>query len=267
MRTAVREAYDPSVAASTAVAAVVALAGALRAAGVPVSTGETIDGVTALAHVDVASRDDVRAALRATLAKDGDHDEAFARLFDLLFPPPAARPRPPGEPTARPAGTPTPVPDDLTGLRDALVDALRAGDDEQVRLLLAGAVDRWAGVDRAPAGERHHAQRVLRRLDLGRVLHRLVRGDPGRTDLQRRVDAAEAAEQVEHVRRLLEQLVARRVREATGRPDVPAPAAEDLADRPILRVGPDELAALRAEVRPLARRLAARLGRRRRRGR
>ncbi|MFL6129172.1 MAG: VWA domain-containing protein [Mycobacteriales bacterium] len=263
MRTVVRESYEPAGARSSVVSAVVELARTLRAAGVPVSTSETIDGVVALDLVDLTRRDHVRAALRAALVKDGDHDEAFGRLFDLAFPPPAV---PAAQPRREPAAGPgSALPDDAADLRDLLAEALRAGDEPQVRLATAGAVDRWAGVGSAPAGERHHVQRVLRQLDLGRVLQRLLRGDPERSDLQRKLDAAAAGEQVEQVRRLIERLVAQRVRAAGGgeRPAGP----DDLVDRPILRVGPDELAALRAEVRPLARRLAARLGRRRRRGR
>ena len=41
---------------------------------------------------------------------------------------------------------------------------------------------------------------------------------------------------------------------------------EDPEDRPLLLAGPDELAAMRLAMRPLARRLATKLGNKRRRG-
>src|SRR4029453_16219071 len=79
---------------------------------------------------------------------------------------------------------------------------------------------------------------------------------------------------IEQVRRLLERLVAERLADGraggNGAGDgerSPPVVGPDLADLPILRAGPDELAELRAAVRPLARKLATRFGRRRRRGR
>ena len=260
MRTAVRRAYETTGLPSRVAAVVVAVAGGLRATGVPVSTGETVDAIAALAQLDdLADRGAVRDALRATLVKDGDHETEFQRVFDRLFPRPRAAPA-----VDRPG---TGGPGDAGDRRDALAEALRAGDDEQVELLLSGAVDEWAGVTGVTGTQRHHVQRVLRRLDLSRVLQQLARGEPDRDELQRRADATEAAARVEQVRRLIERLVAERLAEAGGpRPDgAPTPAA-DLEDRAILRVGPEELTALRGAVRPLARRLASRLGRRRRRG-
>ncbi len=58
---------------------------ALRAAGVPVSPAEAIDAARALAVVDVGHRDDVRLALRATLAKTRAGADRFERLFAAFF--------------------------------------------------------------------------------------------------------------------------------------------------------------------------------------
>ncbi|MGH8835276.1 MAG: hypothetical protein ACRDWG_09830, partial [Actinomycetes bacterium] len=83
MRTSVRGAYDssdgPSTPADLATGLVVALAGGLRRAGIPVSAGETIDAVGALAAVDVADRQVAGAALRSCLVKDDAHLELFER--------------------------------------------------------------------------------------------------------------------------------------------------------------------------------------------
>jgi uncharacterized protein len=265
MRTDVRQAYDPAEVPSRLVGLVVGLANGLRAAGVPVATSETLEAVTALAAVGPADRGTVRAALRTTLVKDAAQDAVFARLFDLLFPHWPAAAGTGAEGLQAPAGPATGgVPGGEQELGAALVDALRRGDDHQVEVLLQDAVRQWAGIDGSPGSERHHLRRVLRRLDLNGVLQQVARGDPERSELRRRVDTAEAAAAVERVQRLLEQLVAERVGERPAA--APRPLEVDIADRPILRAGPDEIAALRAAVRPLARRLATRLGRRRRRG-
>ncbi|MET9692627.1 VWA domain-containing protein [Streptomyces sp. NPDC006514] len=242
----------------------IAFSGGLRAAGVPVSTGETIDAVAALAAVDTSRRDVVRAALRAALLKNDTHDAAFDRLFDLHFP-------------AQRAERQGPAPDRADGrrsgaenLRDELAEALRQDDDDSVAVALEDAVERWAGIDDERAGsERHHLQRVLRSLDLGQVLHQLMRGSPDRSELQRRLDNAEAHARIEEVLRLLEQLVRAHLHDAEAgtRQEASRPRAGELQDLPVMYAAPDELAALRAAVRPLARRIATRLGRQRRRGR
>ncbi|MEV7889278.1 VWA domain-containing protein [Streptomyces sp. NPDC002817] len=227
------------------------------------STGETIDALAALAAVDSSRRDLVRAALRAALLKGDAQGHVFDRLFDLFFPASRAERRGPEPDTAggsRPSG--------VGDLRDQLAEALRRGDDDSVAVALDDAVERWAGIDDQTAGsERHHLQRVLRRLDLGRVLHQLMRGAPDRTELERQLDNAQAQAQLEEVLRILEQLVRERLHDAGGHDAVHRPPPEELQDVPVMYASADELAALRAVVRPLARRIATRLGRRRSRGR
>ncbi|MCI0688577.1 MAG: VWA domain-containing protein, partial [Sporichthyaceae bacterium] len=199
----------------------------------------------------------------------------FERLFDLLFPrlrpvPVAPPPTAPRHPDSDGDGT------DLAALRTELADALRRGDQVTVAALVATSVDRWSGIGEQDRGERHHVQRVLRRLGLDHVLRQLARRDGDRSELERQLDSAAAAADIDEVRLLLERLVAERLADqrAGGDDGADDPADQldlgpgrDLADLPILRAGPDELAELRAAVRPLARKLATRFGQRRRRGR
>ncbi|HKA68320.1 MAG TPA: VWA domain-containing protein [Actinomycetes bacterium] len=284
MRTSVRGAYDSSDGASTpaglATGLVVGLVAGLRRAGVAVSSGETIDAVRALAELELTDRAVVRAALRSSLVKDDAHLELFERLFDALFPRLRITATGAGRRTADPAAD-APAPDadgaELAALRTELAEALRRGDQIAVADLLTTSVDRWSGIGEQDRGERHHVQRVLRRLGLDAVLRQLADRTADRSELERQLDSAAAAADIEQVRRLLERLVAERLADgragepggngaANGEPLPPA-IAPDLADLPILRAGPDELAELRAAVRPLARKLATRFGRRRRRGR
>jgi len=61
---------------------------ALRAERHAVSPAELLDASRALDLVGLERRADVKAALRATLAKDRRAAEAFDRLFDRFFAPP-----------------------------------------------------------------------------------------------------------------------------------------------------------------------------------
>ncbi|GEC03261.1 VWA domain-containing protein [Streptomyces spinoverrucosus] len=224
------------------------------------STGETIDAVTALAAVDASRRDLVRAALRAALVKDDAHDDAFDRLFELFFPAPRV-----GRQEAAAERTDGSRRPEAADLRDQLTEALRQGDDDSVGVALEDAVEHWAGIDGAtPGSERHHLQRVLRRLELGRVLQELMRGSPDRTELERQLGNAQAHAQLEEVLRILEQLVRERLHDTGGHDAAPRPHAQELQDLPVMHAAPHELAALRSAVRPLARHIATRLGRRRR---
>jgi uncharacterized protein with von Willebrand factor type A (vWA) domain len=263
----VRPAYDQVDVESRTVGVVVGLTRKLRAFGLPVSTVETLDAVRALAAVGVGQRSLVRSALAATLVKDRTHDATFARLFDAAFPylapqldsadqtPP--RPADPSE-SDRPSGD----------LHESLADALRRGDDADVTVLLDGAVQQWGGLDGPLGTERHHVQRVLRGVGLDSLLRQLTSGDTDRSDLERRLGRVEANELIDEVRRLLEQLVACRLTDLNPDSAVQSPENRpDLQDREILRAGPAEISALRVAVRPLARLLASRLGRRQLRGR
>jgi uncharacterized protein with von Willebrand factor type A (vWA) domain len=247
---------------ATPVDAVLRLVSRLRGAGVPVSSDEAIDAVRALTCVDLVRRRPVWLVLRCTLLKDPAHAAAFDRAFDATF----ARPRrcqahrgdAPGAGTGPSPGA----------VADELARALREGDDARAEQLARDAAERWAGLGDNSASAVHHAQRLLRTLDLNRVLRALLgSGGAGESDADRRIRTAAARDQVEQLRELLARLVAERLPEqasgARGGAD-PVVAPED---RLILTASADELAELRAAVRPLARRIATRLRRPRRHGR
>jgi len=260
VRTTVRKTYDPAGLPSTVLDPLLALVRRLRAGGLPVSTGEVIDAARALAEVDLADRWQVRAALRASMVKDTTHDDVFDLAFEAIFPVPrpgAARPAAPGDPGAQ-----TTAERDPGDPVERLADALLAGDDAAVNELLAEAVERWAGAEDGRALE-HHVQRVLRRVDLGRLYRRVLQPDADAGALERTLRAAEADQRMEEIRRRIEALVAAGLAEPWEAH--PHRTADSLADTPLLRAGPDELAALRSAVRPLAGRLATRLGRKARR--
>jgi uncharacterized protein with von Willebrand factor type A (vWA) domain len=238
---------------------VVALAGRLRGGGVPVSTSEVLDAMSALTRIDLTSRSKARAALRATLVKDASHDVLFRRSFDAVFP----RCRPgPGAPLIGPASGGSPA-DAEEQLLDSVVRALREDDPADIDHALGEAITRFSGDHDDGRSAGHHAQRVLRRMNVPDLYRRYLESGAEGTDFDRGVDAAEARAALEQMSRRLTDMLSGRLREGDG---VVAQQREDVQDRPLLRAGADELVAMRMAMRPLARHLAAKLGALRRRG-
>jgi uncharacterized protein with von Willebrand factor type A (vWA) domain len=234
----------------------------LRIGGLGVSTSEVLDATRAFAAVDKSRRHLVYVALKSALVKDLSHDVLFRRSFDAVFPMPRLT-RPEGGATdAEVVGDSGASDDDVL---DEVVRALRAGEEDKVDLALDEALDRFSrphAGDGRTAGQ--HTRQVLRRMDIGELYRRYLEAAGTGTELERAVERAEARSALEQMERRLEDLMAGRIRETTG---VDLQAKEDIQDRSLLKAGPDELLAMRQAIRPLARRLAARLGNKRRRGR
>jgi uncharacterized protein len=233
------------------------LAEALRSAGVSVSTGDVIDAGRALGYVDLLDRATVRAVLRSTMAKDPLAVDRFDRIFERVFalvPPGASAPG-----SARVAAGPAAVAP--IGPSAGIMAALQAGDADQLRLLAAKAVELYAG-DLQAGSERYLLQRVLRALDLSRMMAtamQQLRRDGAQDEFALLLARNDLRRVLEEFRRALAaEIAARRPFDGTApaRPDDPV-------DVDLGRLAPAELAELRRVVRPLARQLAARVGRRR----
>jgi uncharacterized protein len=148
---------------------VVQLARLLRRSGVEVSTGELIDAAHALGHLDVGDRSALRAGLRATMVKEAGAAERFDRLFDAVFR--AASSLADDQPDERGRHAPLSAPvAAAASVPDAVLTALRSGDRDALTLLAAQAVDLYAGLDGMEGSERYFLHRVLRALDLSRML-------------------------------------------------------------------------------------------------
>lgn len=240
----------------------VALVDRLRAGGVPVSTSELLDATRSLRHMDLAQRSQVRAALRATLVKDVTHEVLFRRSFDAVFP--RLRKEPGEDGTAAQSGAPG---EDGAGSEDDLLDsvvrALREDDEQGIENAVEEALDRFGGKADDGRSAGHHAQRTLRRMNVADLYRRYLEAGTDQTGFQKSVTAAEARSALEQLGRRLEDQVSGRLREGDG---VALQQLEDIQDRPLLKAGADELVAMRVAMRPLARRLATKLGAQRRRG-
>ena len=236
--------------------AVLHLTRRLRRSGLAVSTSEALDAVAALAVVGLRDRTDLRTALKSTLVKDSTHDVAFDRAFDAVFPR-ARRALPEAGRMVEGGGPETDEMDDLAR-------ALREGDLEHVDDLLEAAIDRHGGSQDDGRSAGHHAQRTLRRMNIPNLYRRYLDQAEGDTNFDRALETAEAALAMEQMKRRMQDLISGRMREADEGASMQQ--LEDPQDRPLLRAGADELVSMRQAMRPLARRLATRLGNRRRRG-
>lgn len=237
-----------------------AFARALGEAGAPVSPAELADALRALRVLGEAGdlgRGSVRAALRATMAKDPAALGVFDVLFAVFF------------------GTGgSSVEEELAELDDEELRrevnrALAEADEERLAELAAAAVERFGEVspERAVAGV-YYAYRTARGLDLERMRSELLGalGSPEGAELGWREREREAKRRIERLSRRIEEEVTARLAALRD----PSELARTLgvrvaADVDIMGATREELVAIREAVRPLAAKLVSRLERRYRR--
>jgi uncharacterized protein with von Willebrand factor type A (vWA) domain len=249
----------------------------LRAIGLPISVSENIDAMAAVLALPIADRAGLKSALASTLVKNSEHYNAFDLVFDVFF---GDRRIGADTPTAEAAGGPDADGNGAAGgpgvvamfsyadLDDLLFRAVLAADRVLIRAAVAEAVNRYAGIEpgRAVAGM-YYLYRTLGKLDLDGLLERLLAADgpqalpamDGRLTAEaRRGQMADLRGEVEaEIRR---RLVADRGAEAVAG-TLRSPLPEDVD---FLNASQQQLAAIRATVQLLGRKMAARLARKRR---
>ncbi|MGV9929459.1 vWA domain-containing protein [Streptomyces olivaceoviridis] len=233
------------------------LVAALRAHGVRIGTGETVDAARAVEALGLADRERLREGLAATLLHGPGQRALFDPVFDLYFP--------------RGVGGPEDAPRDREALRDRLAEALAADDRAMMARLAAEAVDGLGGYGSSPGSDGWSAYQTLDRLRPQTLLARVradVRGrdgDGGAGFADRLLDD-EIRRRIEEFRRLVGAEARRRVAERRGRDEIARRGVRPTADRvDFLIANRDQLTELRRAVQPLARKLATRLAARRRR--
>ncbi|CAL9284447.1 vWA domain-containing protein [Streptomyces sp. SudanB182_2057] len=240
------------------------LVGALRAHGVRIGTGETVDAARAVAALGLADRELLREGLAATLLHGPGQRALFDSVFDLYFP--------------RGVGGPRSASGDRDDLRDRLARALAADDRALLARLAAEAVDGLGGYGSSPGSDGWSAYQTLERLRPQTLLARVragIRGaggsgtggsGAGGADFADRLLDDEIRRRIEEFRRMVGAEARRRVAERRGRDEIARRGVRPTADRvDFLYAGRDQLAELRRTVQPLARKLATRLAARRRR--
>ncbi|HEX2272594.1 MAG TPA: VWA domain-containing protein [Acidimicrobiales bacterium] len=243
----------------------------LRVAGLPVSLTESLDAFEAVRHVDLVDRQAVREALAATVVKRAEHRPTFDTVFDVWF---ALGYRPALLVEEGEDGDAAEVDDaDVAAM---LEQVLETGDRVMLRTLARLAVTRYAGV--VPGrllGTAYHLHRTLRHLDVDGALARLLGGGGGDEDagasaapaaaLERRLRADDRRAHSERFRAEVEAEVRRRLVAERGAEAVVRSVRRALPeDVDFMHATGEELTALRRALRPLARRFAVRLARRRR---
>ena len=166
-----------------------------------------------------------------------------------------------------------PAPDDPAArdaLRAALLEALRDGDEEALRRLAREAVVRFGRADVQPGRQSFFSYRALRAANPTTLTSPLLDGllaDQERGGLAEAVARQTVAERLRRFQQLVEAEVRRRVAEDRGVEAVARTAVPELLETvDFLRASRPQMAALRREVWPLARRLATRLTAKRRAG-
>ncbi|MFD8568490.1 VWA domain-containing protein [Streptomyces sp. NPDC059639] len=234
---------------------VTSLVRALRAHGVRIGTGESVDAARAVAALGLDNREHVREGLAAALLHDQGQRAVFDPVFDLYFPRAVGAPE-------RPSG-----PADRDELRARLAEALAAHDRAALAALAAEAVDGFGGYD---GGSGFSSQQTLDRLRpqtlLAQIMAGIRAGGGGSGAFTDRIEADEIRRRIEEFRTQVRDEARRRVAEARDRDEVARRMPVQTPDRTLfLYAGKDQLAELRRTVHPLARKLATRLAARRRR--
>ena len=229
---------------------------ALRRAGVPVAVSDDLDALRAMAAVDLLDRAQLHEALAATMVKSPGHRVVFDRLFEVYFP-------------ARPGISPTDENDEPRDIGDFLADVVQRvmdGDDAALRALALEAVSSYGGVEGRDGQREFFSYRVFRQINLQGLLRRLTSEaqlDPADAlTYQLRRDEFQA--RLQRFREEIDAEIRRRMVARRGPDDVARRLVRQLPeDVDFFRVTADEEGEMRRAVRPLARRLAARLAVRR----
>jgi uncharacterized protein len=255
----------------------------LRIAGLPVSMTENLDAMRAVEYVPLDDREAFKAALGATLVKHAGHFRVFETVFEVYFSmfSPGIEPEGEGQGEEGREGF-----DQLRAAMEAggamgtvsneelaqmLLDALMHMDPEQLRLLAASAVARFAGMEPGrPVGGAYYLYRTLRQLDAEGLVSKMM--DRAREDTQigeGAFDERLAREDFEGRLKVLKELIEAEIRrrlvadrgvEAMAR-TLRKPLPEDID---FMHASREEMLQLQRSIYPLTRALAARLAQRRR---
>ena len=244
---------------------------ALRGAGVPVSLAEDLDAIAAFSVLDWGDRDAIRHAYAATLVKRHAQRPTFDTLFDLYFPRLVGEGAATAGATDGPEGTERsgerPRPNgagDLEDVRARLAAALAAGDSEVLRALAVEAVGRFGAMrGRGPGLSSWSSYTTLQRVSPQTLVDQVVEAllaegraeEESRRTAERRVGVFTALAEADAGRRIAAEKGPEHVARVAVRPTL------ERLDFTSARKA--DLAEMRREIYPLARRLATRMSRQR----
>jgi len=232
---------------------------ALRAAGSPVSTSETIDAVKAVGFIGYGNRQVLKDSLAAVLAKSESEKSTFDALFELYFnretPPPGQAPQ---ESEADEGGEDGEMDLDV----DALMQLAGRGAEGAAYAIEQAAAAAGAENIRFATQIPQFTRRALQLLGVGRLDERILkRLQDGYGDSDKATKAMMAARQKLH--ELARERVAKYF-EIYGRSATENFQNDIVANRAIDNLGEYDMARMKTLVAKLAKRLADRHSRRRR---
>jgi len=253
---------------------------ALRTAGAQVSTAEAIDAARALDVIGFEDRQSLKDSLGIVLAKSAEEKAVHDQLFELYFNPAAAAAAPPpptadreqqqsqadGQEQRGDGGSPGDQPGGGGGGDpiDALMQLAQGGDADRVAMAMERAAAA-AGVDdiRFASQSAYFVRQMLQQLGIealeARLLERLgQRNEQAQQEAQALMDARAA------LTRQARAHVDRRF-EVFGRNATEAFLDDVVLNRSIDQLGPRDMERMRAVVAKMARRLAVKHSRRRKR--
>jgi uncharacterized protein with von Willebrand factor type A (vWA) domain len=249
---------------------------ALRGVGIAVGPSETVDAGRVMATLGLGDREVLREGLACAVMRRAEHRETYDAMFDLWFPA-ALGARTVVDDESADDESDGPPPQDIEGLRDALVQMLTdnpdlANLDDRLAAMIAQIVESFGRYNssRGPSYSSYQALKAMALDELeGRLLAGLLAGygdDP--TPTQQEIAKALAAKRVSQLRRMVEGETKRRTAEQLGRDHVQMYGIPQLSENvEFLRASGEQLRQMRRVVAPLARTLATRLAARRRRAR
>ncbi|MFC7675536.1 VWA domain-containing protein [Mycolicibacterium sp. GCM10028919] len=249
---------------------------ALRGVGIAVGPSETVDAGRVMATLGLGDREVLREGLACAVMRRAEHRETYDAMFDLWFPAALGARTVVDDETAEDESD-GPPPQDIEGLRDALVQMLTdnpdlANVDDRLAAMIAQIVESFGRYNssRGPSYSSYQALKAMALDELeGRLLAGLLAGygdDP--TPTQQEIAKALAAKRVSQLRRMVEGETKRRTAEQLGREHVQMYGIPQLSENvEFLRASGEQLRQMRRVVAPLARTLATRLAARRRRAR
>ena len=265
---------EPTGLATALLDALLGFARRLRQLGLDLSVVELTDALSAVRDADLLDRSRLRRLLMLTMVKRAADLPTFEAAFDLLFPahlPPGQQESHGGMPAGQGQQQAAGLAAELAAepdLLNRLIAALRGDPAAGLPALAAEAVSAFAGLGsgQLSGSERYYQYRVMRQLDVSSLLLRAMQLDEGAQlpSFERRVAAMERQERLEDLRAEIAAELRWRLADLGGVEASFAQLRDSVLELDFLQAGPAELAAMRAAVRPLARRLAAAARRRRR---
>ncbi|MBD8505048.1 VWA domain-containing protein [Hoyosella sp. G463] len=230
---------------------------ALRDAGVPASTSEGLDALDGIAALPALDRRKLHAIYGATLVKRQSHRQLFDTLFDLWFPE--------GE-TARETRS-EPGASGVEALRGELTEAVLDGDEGELYEIAREAVEQLGQLPSARGtGTSWSPATVLTAMSPRTLMAGLMRSAAEEPAMPAAIARARFDARLERFEELVEAEARRRILEEQGA------GAEAVRVQPLELVSfaaasQAEVAEMRRQLHPLARRLAARMSMKRHHGR